>query len=140
MEERIPDAELKVMKVLWRDGECGAKHIAEVLAKEEGWNINTTYTLIKRCVKRGVIERIEPNFICRAKVSKKEIQDERTNELIDKMFEGSVDGLFAALLDGKKLSRSEIENLKKLVDKLEIADKLKTDISGLPAVRSSGAR
>lgn len=34
------------------------------------------------------------------------------------MFEGSVDGLFAALLDGKKLSRSEIENLKKLVDKL----------------------
>ncbi len=119
MEEKIPDAELKVMNVLWRDGPCPAKHIAEELAKTDGYNVNTTYTLIKRCVKKGVVERAEPGFVCRATVTKREVQGSRAMDLVDKMFGGSVDSLFATLLDQKQLTREEIENLKKLVSELK---------------------
>lgn len=119
MGDRIPDAEMKVMRVLWRDGVCTAKHISDILAAEDGWNINTTYTLIKRCIKKGVIERSEPNFTCRATVSLEEIQNERTNDLIENMFEGSVESFFAALIGRKKLSTEQIENLRKLVNELE---------------------
>ena len=48
MDNKLFDSELKVMSVLWREGECTAKHISDVLKKEVGWNMNTTYTLIKR--------------------------------------------------------------------------------------------
>ena len=37
--------------------------------------MNTTYTLIKRCIKKGAIERSEPNFMCHALVKKEEILD-----------------------------------------------------------------
>ena len=119
MDGKLFDSELKVMGVLWNEGDCTAKHISDVLKEDIGWNMNTTYTLIKRCIKKGAIERSEPNFMCHALVKKEEIQEEQTNELIDKIYDGSADKLFAALLSRKKLSAEQIDKLKKIVGDLE---------------------
>jgi len=107
------------MGVLWNEGDCTAKHISDVLKEDIGWNMNTTYTLIKRCIKKGAIERSEPNFMCHALVKKEEIQEEQTNELIDKIYDGSADKLFAALLGRKKLSSEQIKKLLDIVGKLD---------------------
>lgn len=116
---KLFDSELKVMDVLWKEGDVPARHIAELLNKELGWNKNTTYTLIKRCMKKGAIERMEPNFICRALIPKEEVQEAETKELIDKIYDGSADKLFAALLGKKKLSAKQIAKLKQIVEELE---------------------
>ena len=62
---KLFDSELKVMDILWKEGDVPAKHVAEVLTGELGWNKNTTYTLIKRCIKKGAIERFEPSTYSR---------------------------------------------------------------------------
>ena len=113
---KLIDSELKVMNVLWRDGDVPAKHIADILNRELGWNKNTTYTLIKRCMKKGAIERTEPNFMCHALIPKERVQEAETDELIDKVYDGSADKLFAALLGRKKLSAGQIENLRRIVE------------------------
>ena len=107
------------MNVLWQEGDCTAKHISDVLKEETGWNMNTTYTLIKRCISKGAIERTEPNFMCHALIPKQEVQEAETNELIDKIYDGSADKLFAALLGRKKLSKEQIQKLKDIVGELE---------------------
>ena len=107
---KLFDSELKVMDVLWKDGDVPAKYVADTLNREVGWNKNTTYTLIKRCINKGAIERTEPGFMCHALIA---------NELIDKIYDGSVDKLFAALLGRKKLSMEQIKNLKQIVSELE---------------------
>ena len=119
MDIKLFDSELKVMCVLWSEDDTTAKHISDVLKEEIGWNMNTTYTLIKRCIKKGAIERSEPNFMCHALIPKEEVQEAETNELINKIYDGSTDKLFAALLSRKKLSAEEIEKLKKIVSDLE---------------------
>ena len=43
---KLFDSELKVMDVLWKDGDVPAKYVADTLNREVGWNKNTTYTLI----------------------------------------------------------------------------------------------
>lgn len=116
---KLFDSELKIMNVLWREGDVTAKHISDVLKEETGWNMNTTYTLIKRCIKKGAIERSEPNFMCHALIPKEDVQEAETNELINKIYDGSVDKLFAALLGRKKLSAEQIEKLKQMVGELE---------------------
>ena len=116
---KLFDSELKVMDILWKEGNVPAKHVADVLTKELGWNKNTTYTLIKRCIKKGAIERSEPNFMCHALIPKEEVQEAETNELIDKIYDGSVDKLFAALLGRKKLSAEQLQKLKQIVEDLE---------------------
>ena len=116
---KLFDSELKVMGVLWHEGDTTAKHISDVLKEETGWNINTTYTLIKRCIQKGAIERSEPNFMCHALISKEAVQEVETNELIQKIYDGSANNLFAALLGKKRLSTEQIERLKQIVDKWE---------------------
>lgn len=116
---KLFDSELKVMDVLWKEGDMRAKDIADLLTKDVGWNKNTTYTLIKRCIKKGAIERSEPNFMCHALISKEEVQEAETNELINKIYDGSADKLFAALLSRKKLSAEQIEKLMQIVTDLE---------------------
>lgn len=119
MDIKLFDSELKVMDVLWREGETTAKHVADILNAEIGWNRNTTYTLIKRCIEKGAIERSEPGFVCRALIPKEEVQEAETNELINKIYDGSADKLFAALLGRKKLSAEQIKKLKDIVGELE---------------------
>ena len=119
MEIKLFDSELKVMSVLWREGDRTAKYISDVLKKEIGWNMNTTYTLIKRCINKGAIKRSEPNFMCHALIAKEEVQEAETNELIDKIYDGSADKLFAALLGRKKLTKEQIANLRELVAEME---------------------
>lgn len=118
MQSKLFDSELKVMGVLWREGDCTAKHISDVLKQEVGWNMNTTYTLIKRCIKKGAVERSEPNFMCHALIPKEEVQKAETDELINKIYDGSADKLFTALLGRKKLSAEQIEKLKQIVGEL----------------------
>lgn len=119
MEIKLFDSELKVMDVLWREGNQPAKYVAKVLHADLGWNVNTTYTLIKRCIKKGAIARTEPGFLCHALIPKEEVQEAETNELINKVYDGSANKLFAALLGRKKLSTEQIEKLKQIVGDLE---------------------
>ena len=119
MTVKLFDSELKVMDVLWREGDLPAKAIAKTLTEEIGWNVNTTYTLIKRCIAKEAIERSEPGFMCRALVSKEQVQQEETQELIDKVFDGSADKLFASLLGGRRISREQLERLRSMIDEME---------------------
>ena len=115
---KLFDSELKVMEVLWDQGEASAKTIAQVLNQQVGWSKTTTYTVIKKCLDKGAIERSEPGFICRALVSREQAQAYATDELVDKMYGGAADRLVASLLGRKRLSQEEIDSLKKLVEDL----------------------
>ena len=115
---KLFESERKVMEVLWREGEIPAKRVSEILGEEIGWNKNTTYTVIKKCVAKGAIERIEPGFVCRALIAKETAQEEEVDDIIDRVFDGSVDLLFAALLRREKLTAEQIESLRRRVDEL----------------------
>lgn len=119
MTVKLFDSELKVMDVLWREGDKTAREIAGILRQEIGWNTNTTYTVIKKCVAKGAILRTEPGFQCRALISKTEVQAAETEALISKLFDGSPDLLFASLLDSRKLSAEQLERMRKLVAAME---------------------
>ncbi len=116
---KLFDSELKVMGVLWKEGDKTAKEISDILKSEIGWNMNTTYTVIKKCIAKGAIQRTEPNFLCRALIQKEAVQEAETDELIGKLYDGSADKLFAALLGQKKLTAEQIARLKQIVGDLD---------------------
>ena len=57
MNIKLFDSEIKVMEVLWKEGDLTAKQLADILSEKIGWNKNTTYTVIKKCISKGAIER-----------------------------------------------------------------------------------
>ena len=118
MEYRIFDSELKILEILWEGGELSAKDVAARAADQVGWSKTTTYTVLKKCVEKGLVERTEPGFRCRALVSRAEAQRQETRGLIDRMYGGSADRLVASLLEGRALSGEEVARLRQLVEDL----------------------
>ena len=78
---------------------------------------NTTYTIIKKLVEKGVIRREEPGFSCTSLVKKEEVQRSETRSLIDKLFRGSRKAFFAALLEDEEISEDELAQLKDMIEK-----------------------
>ena len=116
---KLFDSEWKVMEVLWKKNDRTAKEISLRLADTIGWNKNTTYTVIKKCIEKGAIERREPNFLCHACITKETAQREEADALLDKVFGGSAELLFASVLSGRKLKKEELERLRALVEAQE---------------------
>ena len=114
---KLCNSELKILEILWENGDTTAKRITEILAETTGWSKTTTYTVIKRCIDKGAVGRMEPDFACHALVSREQVQETEVTMLIDKMFEGMPDQLVATVLGRKKHSPEEIQRMKDLIQK-----------------------
>lgn len=116
MKDKLFDSEAKVMNIIWANGPLTAKEISLIAADSIGWNKNTTYTVIKKLEAKGFIRRDEPGFLCSALVSQNEMQKIEAASLVKKVFGGSRQALFSALLQDEPLSEKELDELKKLID------------------------
>ena len=119
MDLKLFDSERRVMECLWSsDGSLTAKEIAGQLSGQVGWSKTTTYTVIRKCIDKGIIKRIDPGFHCYPLVTREEVCTKETEELIERNFGGSADLLVASLLGAKRLSKEEIERMKELIKEL----------------------
>ena len=112
---KLFDSELKVMEVLWEHGQKSAKEIVDILSDRIGWNKNTTYTVIKKCIEKGAIEREEPGFVCKSLVTHDEVAQSETEQLIDKMFGGSSELFFSSFLKNQGISEEDAARLAKMI-------------------------
>ena len=118
MDTSLSEAELKIMDVAWDESGASARHIADVLARSCGYSLSATYTLIGRCVKKGALRRVDPGYLCEPLVSREEIQNRETDGLVDRLFAGSVDKLFASLVSRGKLTGEQIDRLRSQADRI----------------------
>ena len=59
MSVKLFESELKVMDLLWKEGDLSAKEIAQRLKEQINWSKTTTYTVLKKCVEKQAILRTE---------------------------------------------------------------------------------
>lgn len=116
MTEKLFDSEAKIMEILWANGPLTAKEISLIAARTIGWNKNTTYTVIKKLEAKGFLRRDEPGFLCTALVSQAQARKAHAADLVKKVFGGSRQALFSALLEGEPLSEAELAELRRLID------------------------
>ena len=92
------------------------KDISKIINEYIGWEKNTTYTVIKRLIDKGAIQREDPGFLCSAKVTKKEIQEIETKALLNKMFNGSLVTFINEYLANQSLTTEEIIELQRMLN------------------------
>ncbi len=114
--EKLYDSELRVMEPLWADGPMSAGELAKQLAASCGWNRNTTYTVIKKLVDKGVVSRSEPGFLCTPLISREDVQRLETDSLITRLFGGSKTQFLSAFLSEEQLTQSEAQQLRAIIE------------------------
>lgn len=116
-EIRLHEGELNVMELLWSNKVLAAKDISKIIKEYIGWEKNTTYTVIKRLIDKGAVSREDPGFLCRAEVTKKQIQEIETRALFSKMFNGSLTTFITEYLANCKLTTEEVIELQRVLNR-----------------------
>ncbi|MDE6923702.1 MAG: BlaI/MecI/CopY family transcriptional regulator [Acetatifactor sp.] len=111
---KISDAELEVMRILWREKQAVSFHdIRTELSDKMGWEKSTIATLLRRLQKKGAvsirekeIHYYEPN------IAKEDYAMQKKRSLIDKLYDGSTKNFVAALCQNGELTEADIDELK----------------------------
>ncbi len=111
---KIFDAEFKFMNLVWDRAPIKSSELVKLAEDELGWKKSTTYTVIRRLSDRGIIKN--ENSIVIVLKERDKIQKAEAYEFIDKVFDGSLKMFFTSFLKKEKLSKEELEELKKIVE------------------------
>lgn len=111
---KIFESEYRFCLILWEKEPINSTELVKLCKENLGWSKATTYTVIRRLSERGVVQN--ENAIVSALISKEEAQRSRLEEMMEETFEGSVPAFIAAFSKSKKLSKSEADQLKALID------------------------
>lgn len=125
---KISDAELEVMKIIWKRGKTTSVEIIEELKEIDdiSWNYNTIRTLIKRLLVKGAIEVVKKEgktYTYKAIVKENEYKTDVVKKLLKKLFEDSISELVVQYCEAESLSINEMKELCKKID--EMIDKRK---------------
>ena len=117
----ISEAEWKVMRRLWRKAPQPAYDLAQELARAEKWQPRTVKTLLNRLVKKRVLgfQKYKNLYLYSPLVTEEECVKAESETFLERMFEGSLSTMLVHFTKHKKLSRAEIQELKRLIEKME---------------------
>lgn len=122
MVQRLSDAELEIMKIVWgNQSEVTLfPYIMDALAaRGRPCQKNTLIVLLSRLIGKGFLSarKIGRRNEYTTLVSEAEYQTAQTRSFLDKIYEGSVRGLVSNLIMGDLLTDEEYEELKRLLER-----------------------
>ncbi len=115
---RIADAEWLVMKVIWGLKTATARQVVEALATETTWKPKTIQTLITRLAKKGALaaDTSRRDYVFTPQVTEQECRQAVSRSFLARVFDGEIAPFLACLLERKKLSRKEVEELRRILE------------------------
>ncbi len=119
MKALLFESEIRVMECLWANGDAPAAELVPILEEQVGWNKNTTYTIIKKLIAKGYVERREPKFVCHPLITRDDVERAHAEDLVDRLYGGSNLLFLSAFVKNQRLSKNEIGDLKALIDSLD---------------------
>lgn len=119
MYRTVFESELKVLSLLWQFGNLSIVELAERLHQQVGWSKTTTYTVVKKCIEKNLICRSQGAgkvYVCSPLITKEDVQNEQTDTLIDRFYDGEVEQLVASLVGRYKVMPDQLARILKLID------------------------
>ncbi|MDE6219879.1 MAG: BlaI/MecI/CopY family transcriptional regulator [Lachnospiraceae bacterium] len=116
---QISEAEYEVMRIIWKYAPISTNEIVEKLEAVTSWNPKTIQTLIKRLVTKHAItyEKESRMFVYTPLVEESEYISQESNHFLKKYYDGNISTMLSAYLDHDRLSESEIDDLRRLLER-----------------------
>jgi BlaI family penicillinase repressor len=119
---KISESEAQVLEVFWRTPEAlSAEDVVDALAHKPEWSAGTIRTFLARLVKKKALATSQDGrrYLYRSLVRQEDYAHQQSRNLIDRLFGGRVAPFLTQFSEHGKLSREDIEELKRLVRRLD---------------------
>jgi predicted transcriptional regulator len=115
MEEyKLAESEEKFADIIWQNEPIGSGDLVKLCEKEMNWKKSTTYTVLKKLCEKGIFQN--ENAVVSSLISKDEYYAKQSIRFVEDTFGGSLPKFLTAFIGGRKLSKHQAEELKKLID------------------------
>lgn len=114
-------AELEILGVLWEHGPRSVREILHILNETKTTGYTTVLKLLQIMTEKGLVNRDETQRpqIYRARYAREHTQRQLLHDLVQRAFGGSVKVLVLQALASRKSSPRELEEIEKLLDRME---------------------
>ena len=115
----ITDAELEIMKVLWKNKELTLNEIVEILSKKEKKNKSTIKTLLYRLIEKGSVKSITKNKkenTYKAEIKKEDYLKKENETFLTRLYNGSTNKLLLNFVEEKKITKKDLKDLLDLIE------------------------
>jgi BlaI family transcriptional regulator, penicillinase repressor len=119
---KISEAESKVLEVFWRAaGPLSAEEVIAAMDNERDWSAGTIRTFLTRLVKKKALAAKADGrrYLYRPRIKRDDFVHKQSLDLIDRLFGGRITPFLAQFSQRRRLSRDEIEELKRLIERLD---------------------
>jgi len=120
------DAELEILQVLWKKGPCSVRDVNEkIKLTKPDVGYTTTLKLMQIMTEKKLVHRdtSQRQHIYVAAIEEGMVQEGMVRTVIDRFFQGSTKNLIMHALGHEKTSNKELEEIKRLIHKIESEQK-----------------
>ena len=113
-EYKLTESEEKFAELIWMNEPIGSGELVKLCEKEMNWKKSTTYTVLKKLCEKGLFQN--KNAVVSSIVTKDKYYANQSIRFVEETFGGSLPKFLASFISGKKLSKRQAEELKRLID------------------------
>jgi predicted transcriptional regulator len=113
--------ELEIMKLVWAGGEATVRDVYEALLERRKIAYTTVMTMMRVLERKGYLKssREERAYVYRPTRPERQVLRSMVREFVDRVFNGSAKPLLVHLVEDKRLSKRELEELERLVREVD---------------------
>lgn len=113
----MTEAELRLTEIVWENESISSGELVIICLSRFEWKKSTTYTVLKKLCNKKILWN--NNSTVSPLVNKTEYDQLKSERFIDENFEGSLPGFLVAFMNGRKLNKQQVDEIKKLIDEYD---------------------
>src|SRR5881227_1743709 len=114
-------SELEILRVLWTRGPSTVREVHESLSEKKELGYTTVLKLLQIMTTKGTVRRDEGQraHVYEACQPATETKRQLVGDVLQRVFEGSASDLMLHALEGRRTSKKELDELRRLLDEYE---------------------
>ena len=114
-------SELEILRVLWERGPSTVREVHEALREKRDLGYTTVLKLLQIMTAKGTVRRNEEQraHVYEACQPATETKRQLVGDVLQRVFEGSASELMIHALEGRRTSKKELDDLRRLLDEYE---------------------
>ncbi len=123
-ENNLPEptkAELEILQVLWEFGPSTVRFVNDKLNEQREVNYTSTLKQMQILTEKGILKRDESQMkhIYIPVEAEEKTKDQLLDRFVNTLYKGSASKLMMQLLGNEKTSKSDIEEIKRMLDSMD---------------------
>jgi BlaI family penicillinase repressor len=113
----LTEQELEIMKVIWERGEATVRDVVAALSEQRQIAYTTVMTMMNILEQKGHLKKrqVDRAYIYKPAHAQEQVIGSMVRDFVDRVFNGSAAPLLVHLVDDKKLTEKELNEIREIV-------------------------